>query len=481
MSSFSSSASTSLLWFSSSIRADATASPPSMPRVSGRRIISSAVSWRARSSRRTSNASCRASGVVVCATASIAVRTRACWLSSCETTSPWVFAVLIWTFVTWVMWSTYPQWAPGTRISPRLHRFVARNPNGRAGSGGDVSLRAEGGLGPVGHAYRLEDAGQVCLDGALGDTEAAGDLLVGQSLPDEVEDFTLTGGQPVGGSGRRLLLPADIEQDACRLRVQRRLPCRRHPYGVGDLCRVTVLEQVAGRACLECVEDALAVGERRQDDDVDVGRVGQDAPGCFDSVDLGHRQVHQIDVRRHRRQQRVCLIAVGRRTDDLDVRLGTEQLRQALPDDGMVVDDRHADHGTGTSTRTVVPLPGTESTRTSPPALATRSRSDRRPTWPSATCARIVSSSKPTPSSVTSSSTASLVVMARTCRDVACACVSTLRTASCAARQRTRATSSRTGSRKASMSSDVVTPRLSTPASRSVSADPSPASASDGG
>src|SRR3954471_22754662 len=134
-------------------------------------------------------------------------------------------------------------------------------------------------------------------------------------------------------------------------------------------------------------------------------------------------------------------VAIGRRTDDLDVVLAGEQLRETLAHYGMVVDDGHADHETGTSTWTVVPLPGVESTRTSPPALATRSRSDRRPTWPSATRARMVSSSKPTPSSTTSSSIVSLVVAARTCTVVACAWVNTLRTASWAARQRTRAAS----------------------------------------
>src|SRR3954462_5357632 len=94
--------------------------------------------------------------------------------------------------------------------------------------------------------------------------------------------------------------------------------------------------------------------------------------------------------------------AIGRRTDDLDVVLAAEQLRETLTHHGMVVDDGHADHETGTSTWTVVPLPGVESTRTSPPALATRSRSERRPTWPSATRARLVWASQSAPPSAPS-------------------------------------------------------------------------------
>src|SRR3954447_13376318 len=123
-------------------------------------------------------------------------------------------------------------------------------------------------------------------------------------------------------------------------------------------------------------------------------------------------------------------VAIGRRTDDLDVVLAGEQLRETLAHYGMVVDDGHADHETGTSTWTVVPLPGVESTRTSPPELTTRSRNDRRPTCPSAARVCMVASSKPTPSSTTSSSTASSVVAARTRTELACACVNTLRTAS---------------------------------------------------
>src|SRR3954452_22942907 len=381
MSSFSSSARTSLLVFSSSIRADAMALPRSMLRVSGRTTISSAVSCRESSSRSTSKACWRDSAVVVLATSSIAERTTSCWARSWDTTSPVVASMSMVTCVTWVIPASYPEPSPETC------------------SVGEVLLRPEGSLRPVGDADRLEDAGQVRLDGALRDTETPRDLLVGEPLAHQVEHLTLTGGEPVGGGHGRLLLPAHVEQDPRSLRVQRRLPGRRDPHRVGDLRRVTVLEQVAGRTRLERVEDALPVSEGRQDHDVDTRRVGEDAPGRLDAVDLRHRQVHQVDVRRRRRQQRMCLVTVCRRTDDLDVVLAAEELREALPHDGVVVDDRHPDHS-GTSTWTVVPLPGVESTRTSPPLLRTRSRSVRSPTCPSATRAVIVSSSNPTSATI---------------------------------------------------------------------------------
>src|SRR3954452_16767246 len=76
---FSRVARTSLASFSSSIRLCATSSPPGALRVSGRTIISSAVSWRASISRRLSKY-CWRSGPAAESTSSSSPRTCWCWL-----------------------------------------------------------------------------------------------------------------------------------------------------------------------------------------------------------------------------------------------------------------------------------------------------------------------------------------------------------------------------------------------------------------
>src|SRR3954468_7745376 len=69
-----------------------------------------------------------------------------------------------------------------------------------------LPLGPEGGLGAVGDADALEDAGEVGLHRLLGDAEAAGDLLVGQPLREQAEHLPLPGrqlrGRPALGTRR---------------------------------------------------------------------------------------------------------------------------------------------------------------------------------------------------------------------------------------------------------------------------------------
>jgi hypothetical protein len=84
---------------------------------------------------------------------------------------------------------------------------VASNQGGAAGSGSAgvaaqaVALRPEGGLGAVGDPDALEDAGQVGLDGAFGDAQVAGDLLVGQPVGDQGQDLAFAVAELVLGAG----------------------------------------------------------------------------------------------------------------------------------------------------------------------------------------------------------------------------------------------------------------------------------------
>jgi hypothetical protein len=66
--------------------------------------------------------------------------------------------------------------------------------------GGGVAFGPEGGLGAVGDPDALEDAGQVGFDGALGDAQVAGDLLVGQAVGDQGQDLAFAVAELVRGA-----------------------------------------------------------------------------------------------------------------------------------------------------------------------------------------------------------------------------------------------------------------------------------------
>ena len=85
------------------------------------------------------------------------------------------------------------------------------------------------------------------------------------------------------------------------------------------------------------------------------------------------------------------LFTVSRGPDDADIPAGLQHADEALAHDGAILDDEHGDdlvravherllpHDTGTTTSTVVPLPGADETRTMPPATAACSLIMERP------------------------------------------------------------------------------------------------------
>ena len=81
-----------------------------------------------------------------------------------------------------------------------------------------VTLRPQRRRRPVRDPDRAEDRGQVRLDGALADAEAAGDLLVGQPLTHQLEHLALAGGEVAAG---RAAAGAGREQLPRHPRVER--------------------------------------------------------------------------------------------------------------------------------------------------------------------------------------------------------------------------------------------------------------------
>ena len=198
------------------------------------------------------------------------------------------------------------------------------------------------------------------LDGALADAEPAGDLLVGQPLPDQA---AAPRARAAVSSTRRRTARRAPQQLAGGPRVQRRLAAADRPDAGEQVLGVGVLEQVADRAGVERRDDPLAVGERRQHQHLGAELLGDDPPGRLDAVDAGHLQVHHARRRAAPRATTATrLRAVGGLPTTSMSSAPHEQLRQPGADDGVVVDEHHPDRSArviaSTSRRTVVPCPG---------------------------------------------------------------------------------------------------------------------------
>ena len=106
------------------------------------------------------------------------------------------------------------------------------------------------------------------------------------------EHLALPVGEAVLPGGR-----ACAEEGAGGLGIERDVTGGRRTDCAGELLRLGVLEEVAGRAGVERTKDPLAVGERREHDDRD-SRLALLDPTCrLDPVQHGHLDVHQDDVR----------------------------------------------------------------------------------------------------------------------------------------------------------------------------------------
>ena len=106
------------------------------------------------------------------------------------------------------------------------------------------------------------------LHGLLADAHAPGDLLVRQPVHDEPEHLALTGGEL---DRRRAGRVRSASRAAAARGVERRLTARGGLDRGVDLVGLGVLQQVADRAGIERLHDALAVGERREHDDAGLG------------------------------------------------------------------------------------------------------------------------------------------------------------------------------------------------------------------
>ena len=159
--------------------------------------------------------------------------------------------------------------------------------------------------------------------------------------PEQAHDVLLAVGQRLDRLGVLLRAhplgeqPRDlgVEVDLARVRGADRL---------GDLLGLRVLEHVARRAGLERRGDLLLLDEARHGDDLRLGELGLDPADRRDAVHVRHQEIHQHDVRREPAGHGHALRAVGRLAHDVDVGQEVEEGAEAHPDDGVIVDEEHA-------------------------------------------------------------------------------------------------------------------------------------------
>ena len=181
-----------------------------------------------------------------------------------------------------------------------------------------VPLRPERRLRAVGDADLPEDARQVRLHRLLADRRAAARSACSAGpRPTISEHLALALGERLGRAPprRRALSSARAAFGSSGAS-----PRAAASIAFASSSGLGVLEQVAGRAGVERAEDPLAVRERREDDDRDLGLRGLDPARRLDPVERRHLEVHQHDVAAALGAERDGLLAVGRRADELDVR-----------------------------------------------------------------------------------------------------------------------------------------------------------------
>ena len=112
---------------------------------------------------------------------------------------------------------------------------------------------------------------------------------------------------------------------------------------VGGRC---VFQQEPARACVQGFVHVLVQVEGGQDEDAYIGAsvVGQDAAGRVEAVHDGHPDVHQDDVGLGADDEVDGRCSVGGAADDVEVGCSVEQHLESCADQGLVVDDRDANH-----------------------------------------------------------------------------------------------------------------------------------------
>lgn len=201
------------------------------------------------------------------------------------------------------------------------------------------------GFAARGDAELAQEALHVRADRVLGDEETLRDLVGAVMLVEQKQHLELAGRKSRGDAVRHARAAAAaahlVEQPARDRSGEGRVALDDALEKLGDSLRRLGLEQVAGCSATNGGEQVLFGAGSREDDDLAVGCDLAEPGQCGEAVEAGHEEIEQDEVGLRLGCGDDRLLSVGRDPGELEA-VRTQQRRERLAGEGMVVDDENA-------------------------------------------------------------------------------------------------------------------------------------------
>lgn len=168
------------------------------------------------------------------------------------------------------------------------------------------------------------------------------DLTVREPFGDELEDAAFL----IGEARETLVLfgagTEALEHAARQRGIEQRLAGSDALHCIDEIVALDLLQHVAGGAGHDRLEQRLVVGERREDETLDLGVLVADLTADDHAVAVGKAYVEDGDVGPGRGDTRQRLGRRTRLTDDDEIATAFEQLFEPAPNDLVVVEEEHS-------------------------------------------------------------------------------------------------------------------------------------------
>src|SRR5581483_11906482 len=288
--------------------------------------------------------------------------------------------------------SVWRDWTDASARRPYLGAEMAteRRPSGRESAYSGFPTLAPGhefgdGFGAGLDVEFFVNAAQITAHGGGGDVEFGGNLFVGVAFGQELKDHLFAGRKAGGpGRGRALERSDDFAGNGGR---HGRAAFVDVANGLKEVGGALALEDVAGGAGGEGLEDAVVILVDCQHDNDHFGMALFEAGDAFDAVDAGHVDVHEDDVRAVVGQAAQGVGGGGVGADAVVAGGAVDEGGHGTSELSLIVEEGNGDHRgrsaawpfKGMRKCTATPRPGWDSTWQEPPTSARRSRMLRRP------------------------------------------------------------------------------------------------------
>jgi hypothetical protein len=194
----------------------------------------------------------------------------------------------------------------------------------------------------------LHQAAAVCFDSVEADAEERGGFFVGFTFGQELENFFFAIGEEIIGILEAFALHLAhviLEQSLCDGRAEEELLVGDGTDRLEEIGLGAILEKVALGAGGEGTDEEGLIAMHAQHDDADVGIAFYDLGSGVDTVELGHRNVHDDYVGRKLLCEADGLAAIAGFADDFDGGVGLKQKLKAFANDSMIIGNEDSGGG----------------------------------------------------------------------------------------------------------------------------------------